>query len=94
MTKDEKKELVYDLMTGALNLEEYPVEMSRLVENEFEDEKECEEAYREIYEAKQCICERLGEEEDKDLEKIMDNWLAITRHLCMRMYDYGESKKI
>lgn len=86
----EFKQLLYDLMNGSLDLENYAIEESRYVEDEFSEGKVCQIAYAEILDAYQWICERLKVgEEDKDIEVIMNNFNTIMKHLCMKMYDYG-----
>ncbi|MDO4276494.1 MAG: hypothetical protein Q4D16_22760 [Eubacteriales bacterium] len=86
----EFKKLIYDLMNGSLDLNNYPVNESKYVENEFEEGKYCSKAYKEIYEANRRLCQRLGAgQEDKDVEVIINNFFEITECLCMKMYDYG-----
>lgn len=91
-TDKEFKGLIYDLMNGSLDLEHYPVEESKYVENEFAEGKECSRLYEGAFEAGRRICERLGkpDDEDRDVEIIMGNLLDICRVLSMRMYDYGQ----
>lgn len=86
---EEFKQLIYDLMTGSRNLEEYPVQESDYVRNEFEQGNLCNLAYREMYNANQRLCKRLGVDEDVDVECVISNLLDIQYYLCMKMYDYG-----
>lgn len=90
MERDEFKQLIYDLMRGTINLEEYPVEESKDVRSEFENGMYCSNAYDEVYDANVRLCERLRTDEDKDVECIISNLFDITKHLSMKMYDYGE----
>ena len=60
-----------------------------LVENEYEEGKFCDKAYKEVYYASRRICERLGVDEDRDVELIINNLIDIGQHLSMKMYDYG-----
>lgn len=83
------KELIYNLMMGTYNLQEYFVKESQYIQNEFENEKFCNQAYEQIFYANRRICDRLNENEDKDVECIISNFFEITHHLCMKMYDYG-----
>lgn len=83
------KQRVFDLMNGSLDLEHYPVPESEIVDNEFEEGKMCGVLYREVYHANRRICERLGVEEDADVEIIIRNLLKIGEYQCMKMYDYG-----
>ena len=82
--------LIYDLMIGSRNLEDYPVKESNVVTNEFEEGMYCESAYNEVCDANRRICERLDVEEDDDVECIISNLLGIAKHLSLKMYDYGE----
>ena len=88
--KEEFKRLIYELMIDARNLEDYPVEESKVIVDEFKDGMYCSNAYEEVYKANQSLCERLNTEEDKDVECIISNLLSIAEHLSMKMYDYGE----
>lgn len=83
------KEKIYHLMIGAFDLEHNPIQGSQHVANEYEKGKYCEKAYEEIFNANRRICERLGVNEDKDVELIINNLIDIGKHLSMKMYDYG-----
>lgn len=90
-TEEELKERIYGLMNGLLDLENYPVKESSLVEDEFAEDKPCGIAYRKVLEANIRLCGRLGTgEEDPDVGAIIDNMAFITHHLCMKMFDYGK----
>ena len=58
----EFKELVYDLVNGALDLEEYPVEESKYVKNEYEEDSLCAKLYSDMRDAYDRVCARLGTE--------------------------------
>lgn len=77
---------------------EYPVKESQFVENEFCEGKICDTAYTEICAARQKLCDRIGVDEDTDIETIIDNYELICYHLCMKMFEYGsrfsEDKRI
>ncbi|HJD40872.1 MAG TPA: hypothetical protein H9913_12715 [Candidatus Blautia stercoripullorum] len=87
----EFKTLIYDLANGSLDLEHFPVEESKYVENEYEEGKPCYELYAGMHDAYERICHRLGkpDTEDRDIEIIIDNLLTIGKNLSMKMYDYG-----
>lgn len=89
MTDEEFKHLIYELVCGSRNLEDFPVKESLLVENEFEEGKFCNRAYDQIFNANRSLCNRLDEEEDIDVECIISNFMNLTKHLCFKMYDYG-----
>lgn len=88
--KDEFKCLIYELLIGVRNLEEYPVEESEVVQDEFKEGLYCSNAYEKVYNANHRLCERLNVDEDEDVECIISNLLNIAKHLSMKMYDYGE----
>lgn len=83
------KNLVYDGMSGLLDDNCYQTTELKLVQDEFVDGLFCEQAYEEVFLANQRLCQRLGVQADKDVESIIDNLLAISRHLALKMYDYG-----
>lgn len=72
-------------MIGAFDLEHEPIQESQYVANEYEEGKFCGKAYKEVYHAKQRICGRLGADEDKDVELIINNLIDIGQHLSMKM---------
>lgn len=82
-----QKQLLYDMMNGFL--EDIPVSEDNLIENEFAEGKEGAELYENVYLAKTNLCGRLGVNEDKDIETIIDCMEKITRLLAMKMYEYG-----
>lgn len=87
----EFKELVYDLVNGALDLEEYPVEESKYVKNEYEEDGLCAKLYSDMRDAYDRVCARLGKPgaEDRDLDIMVDSLLKIDRYTSMKMYEYG-----
>ncbi len=85
----EFKRRIYDLMNGSLNLEEYPVPESAFVKNEFGEGQPCSICYQKVFDANRRICERLGVDEDKDVEQIISGLLWIGEYQSMKMYDYG-----
>ena len=88
--REEWKEVVYDLMNGVYDLERYPMEESKVVQDEFATGMFCEQTYEDVYAAKQRLYKRLGTREDADVELIIAKLMEIGRHLAMKMYDYGE----
>lgn len=87
--------MVYDLMNGSLELDLCTDPEKELVVDEYAAGSKCDQLYEEVFTANRRICQRLGVEEDKDVEIIIRNLLNIGEHLSMKMYDYGEyfSKK-
>lgn len=60
------------------------------IANAFAPGSPCALLYEEIYQSNQRLCERLGTAEDPDVEKIIDNFFAITRELSLAMFQYGQ----
>lgn len=83
------KKIIYELMSGSWDLEEYPVFEGEYVRNEFSAGLFCDEAYEKVRLANSRLCERLGVQEDPDIEMIISNLLNIGEYLAMKMYDYG-----
>lgn len=83
------KKIIYELMNGSWDLETYPLFESGLVENEFADGMFCDKAYETVSLANCRLCERLGVQEDADIETIISTLLRIGKHMAMKMYDYG-----
>lgn len=59
------------------------------IQNEFEEGKTCSEAYKRVYDANRRLCERLGVDEDPDVELIIDSMFEITRTVGEKMFEYG-----
>jgi len=59
------------------------------IQDEFAEGKECCLLYEGVYRAGRNLCERLGEDEDEDVETIISGMERIARVLAMRMYEYG-----
>ena len=93
-TDEKRKQLIYELMTGLYDLEQVQFPESKLLENEYEDGKPCSELYGRVYDANVRLCERLGVEEDTDVNIIIDSMNEITRILVMKMYDYGANREV
>ena len=91
---EKRKQLIYELMTGLYDLEQVQFPESKLVENEYKDGKPCSELYSRVYDANVRLCERLGVEEDADVDIIIDSMNEITRILAMKMYDYGTNREM
>ncbi len=80
-------DFIYDLMTGVYN--------RRIIKDSLKDivpeDKLFESAMGEIYEARIRICDKMGLEldENTDLNIITDNYSALCRYLCRKMFLYG-----
>lgn len=82
-----QKELIYDKMNGFLA--EGMASMPEGIEDEFAEGKECCLLYEGVYQAGRNLCERLGEDEDEDVETILNGMERITRLVSLKMYEYG-----
>lgn len=84
-----QKELIYDKMNGFL-AEGLPfLPDGTVIEDEFAEGKECCLLYEDVFQAGRSLCERLGEDEDTDVETIINGMERIARRLAMKMYEYG-----
>lgn len=88
--REEWKNLVYELVNGTYDLENYPIEESRYIKNEFAEGEFCDRTYDMVHEAKQRIYKKLGVTEDQDVELMIALLEQINYHLAMKMYDYGD----
>lgn len=82
-------ENVYEAVLGEYADEADYVIQNVRIENEFEEGKPCSEAYKQVYAANRRLCERLGVDEDPDVEMIIDSMFAITRAVGEKMFEYG-----
>lgn len=87
------KEKVYELVCGYISETEDHIVAGVEVQDEFLEGRPCEKLgeklYEEIYERKRRICDKLGVEEDKDLETLINLMDDITKNVSMKMYEYG-----
>ena len=89
INSDKFKMLIYDLMIGNIELSSYSCKESEKVKNEFTIGSKCAVAYQEIFEANLRICNKLGVQEDEDVECIVSNFFDILQYLSLKMFDYG-----
>ena len=82
-------ENVYEAVLGVYADEgDYVIQNVR-IQNEFEERKPCSEAYKQVYDANRRLCERLGVDEDPDVEMIIDSMFEIMRTVGEKMFEYG-----
>ncbi|MDO5390193.1 MAG: hypothetical protein Q4F24_03755 [Eubacteriales bacterium] len=90
MNKDsqEFKKMIYELMNGFITDEAAAMSDVLGVHNEFKKGKmfECSER---LYGAKDRVYDKLGVDDDPDIEIMLDCFETITEELCYKMYDYG-----
>lgn len=80
-------------MKGFLEGEFFSGSPKMVVEDEFAEGKECSQSHERAYLAKQNLCRRLGEDEDKDLEILISSMENIAKLLSMKMYEYGKNEQ-
>ena len=85
-----QKEQIFEKMNGFLTEELLILPEQHVIEDEFAEGKECCLLYEGIYQAERNLCERLGEDENEDVEAILNGMERITRILAMKMYEYGK----
>ena len=76
---------IYETMIG-VRQEKYRVPG---VENAFGAESHCARQYEHLLACRQRLWERLGQEDDEDLEEILMATESIQRELCRKMFEYG-----
>ncbi len=84
------KEQIFEMMNGFLTEGLLLLPEQYTIEDEFAEGKECCILYEGIYQAERNLCERLGEDENEDVETILNSMEKITRILAMKMYEYGK----
>ncbi len=88
-----QKELIYDKMNGFLTEGMSSLQGGAAIEDEFAEGKECCLLYEGVYQAGRNLCERLGEDEDSDVETILNGMERISRPLSMKMYEYDGQER-
>lgn len=89
-----QKELIYNKMNGFLTDGLPSLAEGTVVEDEFAEGKECCLLYEGVYQAGRNLCERLGEDEDSDVEIILNGMERINRLVSLRMYEYGRHEAV
>jgi len=84
-----QKKQIYDMMNGFLIEGALSMPEGIVIEDEFAEGKECCLLYEGVYQAGQNLCERLGEDEDRDVEAVLSGMERIARLLSLKMYEYG-----
>ena len=84
--EDKIAEMVYNRLLGHTLLETQAYH----VENLFEEGSHCDALYQDIYDANRRICQRLGVEEDRDIQTIIDSFWEITKLVGEQMYRHGQ----
>lgn len=87
------KEQIYDILNGYYEPENAFLCGKLAVEDEFEGEKECALLYSKVYQARMHLAEKLGKDEDVDVEEIVNGMSEIGRILALKMYEYGRLER-
>ncbi len=82
---------IFDLINGYLDIKNYRIPESELVQNEFLEGSPCNYAYGKVLDAYSSLCQRLHQDsgEDADIETIINEMNKICHHLCLKMFQYG-----
>ena len=89
-----QKEQIYDKMNGFLVEDMLSAPEGIAIDDEFAEGKECCLLYEGVYQARRNLCERLGEDEDRDVETILSGMERIARLLSLKMYEYGRREAV
>lgn len=84
-----QKEQIYQIMNGNVNQQEADPQEVQTIADEFGEGTECGKLYDRVYAAKIRLSDRLGVNEDSDVEEIIDCMGGIARILALKMYEYG-----
>lgn len=85
--EDKIAEMVYNRLLGHSLLET----QAYRVESLFEEGSRCDMLYQDIYDANLRLCQRLGVEEDRDVQTIIDSFWEITKLVGEQMYRHGQN---
>ncbi len=87
----EFRERIYNLANGFLSLGHASIPESAFVKDEFALGSPCAESYKRVLDAYERLCIRLASEngEDADVEIILNEMNAITKHISTKMFEYG-----
>ncbi len=84
------QERIYDLANGFLELSRDTVPESEFVMDEFAVGSPCHASYEKVLAAYARVCDRLRcGQEDADVEIILNEMNAISRHMALKMFQYG-----
>ena len=82
------KEMIYDWMNGIYG-ENNTMIKGLYVENEFADGGFCDKVYNDIYNANIRLNDKLGNDNDHDIECIISGYRTLMKYFSMKMFDYG-----
>ena len=79
-------EKVYEIYASSIGVSLEPLAGVR---DEYAPGSYCDQLYSDACAARERLCQRLGVDEDADLEVIFDSFCDINAHLCRKMFEYG-----
>lgn len=85
------KELIYNMMNGFYDCDVICMPENVIIIDEFSEGKKCNRLLDKVYYARLHLSEKLGNDEDEDVETIINSLNQITKVLSMKMYDYGRN---
>lgn len=84
-----RRETIYELMQGNIDLQHVSVVEAGKVKNEFAEGEWCDILYEEVYNAAERLRTGDSKNVEADVDCILNNLSLINRHLCYKMYDYA-----
>ena len=88
------KEMIYDILNGYYESDDTIVYEGMDAENEFQEGRECAVLYEKVYQARLRLSQKLGRDEDPDVEAVVNGMNDIGRILAYRMYEYGSRVQV
>lgn len=85
---DQIAQAVYDRLLGNLELQVG----GPIVEDLFADGAPGDLLYEQIYQANLRLCQKLGVEEDADIQCIIDHFWSLTALVAEKMFQYGKEQ--
>lgn len=84
-----QKEIIYQIMNGNMEPDLLSLPGDFTIVDEFSDGRECGKLYDRVYAAKLRLEEKLGSDENQDVEEIINCMNRISKILALKMFDYG-----
>ena len=82
-------EQIYDILNGYYEPENTVLCGGVPLEDEFAGDKRCAQLYEQVYQARLRLAEKLGRDEDEDVEAVMNGMNEIARVIGYRMFECG-----
>ncbi len=88
------KKLIYDMLNGFIDCDRVSLPIGFSAELISEFEKSCEHLLTQIYESKMHLYDKLGNEDDEDVELIVNRIEELCRIISYKMYDLGRQQAV